>query len=75
MTSFVESTGKFLAAASWLTEDDEPAVVMLQALAAELDANLNPPLVAQYGLAYRNLLKRKPGESEEVDELAKLLRR
>jgi hypothetical protein len=75
MTTFTESTGRFLAAATWLTEDDQPAVVTLMALAAELDVNLNPPLVAQYGLTYRNLLKRKPTIAEEVDELAKLLRR
>jgi hypothetical protein len=75
MQTFSESTQIFIDRATWLTEDDAPAVVTLLALAAELDANLNPPLVAQYGLTYRNLLKRKPVEIEEVDELAKLLRR
>ena len=73
--TFYESTLKFVAGATWLTDEDDPAVVALFAMAKELDDKLNPPLVAQYGLTYRNLLKRKPGQTEEVDELAKLLRR
>lgn len=70
-----ESTLKFIAGATWLTDEDDPAVVMLLAMAREIDEKLNPPLAAQYGLTYRNLLKRKPGADQEVDKLAELLRR
>ena len=73
--TFYESTLRFINGASWLTDEDDPAVVALLAMARDLDEKLNPPLVAQYGLTYRNLLKRKPGATEEVDELAKSLRR
>lgn len=74
-TTFYESTLKFVAGATWLTDEDDPAITTLFAVARSLDDQLNAPLVAQYNLTYRNLMKRKPGESEEVDELAKLLRR
>lgn len=72
---FMDETLKFISAASWLRDEDGPAVISLLAMADELDKKLNPPLVAQYGLTYRNLLKRKPEQGEELDELAKLLKR
>lgn len=75
MYTFTETTHKFIAQADWLTVEDEPAIAALLAMADELDRNLNPPLVAQYGLTYRNLLKRKPSAPEQVDELARLLKR
>ncbi len=73
--AFMEETLKFVSTATWLNDEDGPAVIALLAMAAELDEKINPPLIAQYGLTYRNLLKRKPQSAEEVDELAKLLRR
>ena len=73
--TFTESIDTFLANADWLDDDDLPAIVALRAMAAELDQQINPPLIAQFGLTYRNLLKRKPEAFEEVDELAKLLKR
>ena len=73
--TFSESIDLFLSNADWLDDDDLPAIVALKAMAAELDQAINPPLVAQFGLTYRNLLKRKPAMSEELDELAKLLKR
>lgn len=73
--SFMAVTLKFISQSSWLADEDGPAVVALLAMAAELDEKINPPLVAQYGLTYRNLLKRKPAAGEEMDELAKLLKR
>lgn len=73
--SFVESTLKFISRSSWLTDEDEPAVTALLAMAYKLDDDINPPLVAQYGLTYRNLLKRKPDAGDAPDELAKLLKR
>lgn len=73
--TFMAETLKFIDAATWLRDEDGPAVVSLLAMAAELDDKLNPPLVAQYGLTYRNLLKRKPEEGDSLDELGRLLKR
>lgn len=73
--TFTNETLKFIASANWLTDEDGPAVVALLAMAGDLDQKLNPPLIAQYGLTYRNLLKRKPGSASEPDELGKLLQR
>ena len=72
---FMTETLKFISSSPWLADEDGPAVVALLAMAAELDEKLNPPLVAQYGLTYRNLLKRKPAEGDGLDELGRLLQR
>lgn len=73
--TFLSATLDFIQSATWLTDEDNPAIVSLIAMARELDDRLNPPLVAQYGLTYRNLLKRKPGTEDDTDELGKLLQR
>lgn len=73
--TFLSATLDFIHSATWLTDEDNPAIVSLIAMARELDDRLNPPLVAQYGLTYRNLLKRKPGTEDDTDELGKLLQR
>ena len=75
MTStFTESVQEFVAASPWLTSSDAPAVVTLQRLADELDNGaLVPALVAQFGLTFRNLLKRAPVEGGPADELEQLL--
>jgi hypothetical protein len=73
--TFTAATLEFIHSATWLTDEDNPAIVSLIAMARELDDRLNPPLVAQYGLTYRNLLKRKPGNEDAPDELGKLLKR
>lgn len=74
---FTEAINKFIASADWLQDEDAVAVVSLQAMAEELDeaTKLNPPLVAQFGLAYRNLLKKKPSGNVDVDPLAELIKR
>jgi hypothetical protein len=63
-------------AADWLTDEDAPAVIALEVMAAELDGgNLSPALLGQYGLAYRSLLKRKPvGDASADDPLERALR-
>lgn len=73
--AFEEETFKFIRSSSWLTDEDGPAIISLLAMARELDVKINPPLIAQYGLTYRNLLKKKPGGEEEPDELGRLLKR
>lgn len=77
MRGFTEAINKFITSADWLQDEDAVAVVSLLAMAAELDTadKLNPPLVAQFGLTYRNLLKKKPVGDTEVDPLADLLKR
>lgn len=51
-----------------LTPLDGPALVMLQAIAKDLDAKgLSGPLVQQYGLQYRALVKRLGTGSSEAD--------
>jgi hypothetical protein len=74
---FTQAITKFVASADWLQDEDAVAVISLQAMADELDNadKLNPPLVAQFGLTYRNLLKKKPTGNLEVDPLADLLKR
>lgn len=76
--TFRESTDKFIEASPWLEAKHEPAKMMLIALAEALDAqvlanDLQASLVGQYGLAYRALAKEAPLETDEVDELEKLL--
>ena len=73
--TFTNVTLKFISESSWLTDEDGPAIVALLAMAGELDENINPHLIAQYGLTYRNLLKRKPGGEDAPDELGRLLQR
>ena len=73
--SFVESTEKFLAAATWLSDEDAPAVQGLRAAADDLDKALNPPLLAQYRLFYSGLLKKAPQGEGNADPLEGLLKR
>lgn len=73
--TFTEAVLQFIRTSSWLSDVDEPAVVALLAMAAELDQTMTPALLAQYGLTYRNLLSRAPQAADDQDELAKLLKR
>jgi len=74
--TFTESIEAFLTAADeWLTDEDAPAVAALCAMAEQLDREMTPALLAQYGLSYRTLLKRKPANAgAPEDELELLLR-
>lgn len=74
MTSFKKAVETFKkSAADWLSDEDLPAVVVLEQTAEQLDTKITPALVAQFGLTYRNLLKRKPGDAtdggDELDDL------
>lgn len=75
MTTFVKAVETFKkSAASWLTDEDSPAVAALEASAKELDKEVTGALLNAYGLTYRNLLKRKPGDAEDGgDELDSLI--
>lgn len=73
--TFTESIEEFVNASDWLAPEDTPAVVTLQRLAEELDRGpLVPALVAQFGLTFRNLLRRKPTGDSPSDPLEAALR-
>lgn len=74
--SFTAATEAFVNASPWLTDADQPALTTLYTLAGALDGgDLTPALVAQYGLAYRSLLKRAPMADDGVrDPLEEALR-
>ena len=75
MIKFTTAVIRFKRSASdWLTDDDLPALVALEAIARQLDEQMTPQLLAQYGLTYRALLTRKPKAAAEEDELEKALR-
>ena len=73
--TFKSSVDQFVKASPWLGPEHEPALVMLRAIAKELDGgDLTPALLAQFGLAYRSLAKLAPtGEGEEVDPVDALI--
>lgn len=76
--TYVSSVDEFLKASPWIGPADRPAVTTLQQLASQLDDQgraAQAALVAQFGLVYRNLLKRAPGADgdPEEDELENLL--
>lgn len=75
MTTFKAAVATFKKSAeSWLTDEDSPAVAALEAAAVQLDKEMSPALLSAYGLTYRNLLKRKPGDTtEDGDELDDIL--
>ncbi|MGG7466037.1 hypothetical protein [Plantibacter sp. YIM 135347] len=59
----------------WLTPADMLAVAILEALAEELDQKLTGALMAQFGMTYRDLLKRAPGRNPDDDDpVAKAIR-
>ncbi len=57
----VAACQRFLDSASYLGDEDAPAVAALLALAEQIDAEpFQAATFSQYGLTYRSLLKRKP---------------
>ena|GEM_PF-4502362 len=75
MKSFTQAVTEFLKSAEgWLLPEDYPATVSLQHMAAGLDEEMTPALLSQFGLAYRSLLKKKPGDQgDDGDELDDLI--
>ena len=79
MKTFTQAVQEFENASPWLEAKHTPALVMLYAMASELDAqvingDLHAPLMGQYGLAYRNLSKEAPKQGDKADELEELLK-
>lgn len=74
MSSFTKAVETFKKSAKeWLTDEDAPALVALEASAKALDVEVTAALLNAYGTTYRSLLKKKPAQTEEADELSKLL--
>jgi hypothetical protein len=73
--NFTESVQRFIADAYWLSDSHAPSVVALQALAVELDREVQAALVAQFGVLHRSLLKEKPSAVPALDPIAELLLR
>jgi precorrin-4 methylase len=73
--NFTESVTEFLAQADWLNASHAPSVTALIAMAAKLDEEVTPAMLAQYSAVHRYLMKEKPRVYAEVDPLAELLRR
>lgn len=72
--SLSEATRKFIEASTWLTEVDQPGVVAMQLVAAQVDKDgPMPALMGQYGVAYRALVAKAPKAAGEVDPLAAAL--
>lgn len=72
---FAASVREFCEAASaWLGPLDAPAIESLYVMADELDSEgPSPAMLAQFGLAYRSLLKRAPSDAPVEDEFERLL--
>ncbi len=73
--NFTESVRQFLENADWLNESHAPSVTALTAMAAKLDQEVTPAMLAQYSAVHRYLMKEKPKVVTETDPLAELLRR
>lgn len=64
--TFKSAVDRFVKASPWLGDEHEPALMMLRAIAKELDAgNLSPAMLAQFGLASRSLAKLAPAAASE----------
>lgn len=72
-STHTEAVDAFLASADWLTVEDLPAVTALKTIAMELDTGpFQAAIMSQYGLHYRALLKRRPPDAPQGDELEDL---
>ena len=64
-SKFQDSINTFRQSATWLGDEHQPALVVLETLAEELDkGNVQAAMVAQFGLTYRALLKEAPKAPE-----------
>lgn len=71
-----QATEDFLNQADWLSDYKYlPLIASLRILAAEIDANPNASLFAEYGRTYRFAASLKPQEPEYIDPLEEMLTR
>lgn len=72
--SLVEATRKFVEASDWLGDEEIPAIAVLEMIAEVVDRDgPQPAILGQYGVAYRDLLKRAPKAQSDADPLAAAL--
>lgn len=77
MNDFTNSLDSFIAVSPWLTDEHEPAITALRFLADRLDHDVIPnpaPLIAQWGLIFRDLKKDRPADPASEDPLERALR-
>lgn len=76
VNSYTQAVERFKKASPWLSDEDAPALVILESLAEQLDSgDTKPATVSQFGLAYRALLKRAPSSDADGDELDGIIKR
>lgn len=74
MESFQGAVETFVGEASYLGDQDLPAIVTLRRIAAQLDeGEMSPALISQFGLTFRDLRKREPKGEPPADELEQAL--
>lgn len=71
--TFEDAVNVFLANADWLTDEDAPMVASLVIMAKQLDKRFSAATMAQFGLSYRFLAKRRPDNESTKDPLEALL--
>lgn len=65
--TFLSSIEAFIAASPWLGAQHKPALVTLRALARQLDMRVTAAMVAQFGVAFRDLRSQAPTGSPDDD--------
>lgn len=69
--SFVGAVNEFIEASDWLGPQHKPALVALRALARQLDLRVTAAMIAQFGVAFRDLRNQAPAldgdDDDEVD--------
>lgn len=69
MGPFEAAAVKFIDNAKWLTDEHQPGIVTMLVAANYLDhEGIQASMVAQYNMAYRDLLKRAPVKDKEPDD-------
>jgi len=69
MDTFTESVERFVKAATWLDETDEPAVTALRQAAEHLDANgISVGVLSVFTLTHRALQKKGQKGNEGFDD-------
>lgn len=71
--SFLGAVREFIAASPWLGPEHKPALVTLRALARQLDLRVTAAMIAQFGVAFRDLRNQAPaagaGEDDGVGDI------
>lgn len=66
--SFLGAVNEFVAASEWLGPEHKPALVVLRALARQLDLRVTAAMVAQFGVTFRDLRSQAPAAGGSEDD-------